>query len=131
MSARVGERQIPFLTFRAVGRGRILVMNVRTFSEDDFGKAGEYLLAPKALGLSKDSAVGGRPDPNRMLRPLRVDFRGPAGVGLSLFKKQACFYNSARSPHGSSTRARWLSWRRTSACGAIQGGKTVPRVIAE
>jgi hypothetical protein len=53
MSAGVGERPVPFLTSRAVGRGRILVMNVRTFSEDDFGKAGEYLLAPKALGLPK------------------------------------------------------------------------------
>lgn len=93
MSAGVGERPVPFLTSRAVGRGRILVMNVRTFSEDDFGKAGEYLLAPKALGLPKIPQLVADTIRSELLRPLHVGLRGPAGVGVLLFRKQACFYN--------------------------------------
>ena len=93
MSAGVGERPVPFLTSRAVGRGRILVMNVRTFSEDDFGKVGEYLLAPKALGLPKIPQLVADTIRSELLRPLHEDFRGPAGVGVVLFREQACFYN--------------------------------------
>jgi hypothetical protein len=93
MSADVGERQVPYLTSRAVGRGCILVLNVRTFSEDDFGKGGEYLLAPKALGLPKIPQLVADTIRSELLRPLRVDFRGPAGVAVLLFGDQACFYS--------------------------------------
>jgi hypothetical protein len=93
MSAGIGERQIPFLTSRAIGRGRILVMNVRTFSEDDFGKAGEYLLAPKALGLPKLPQSVADTIRSELLRPLHMDIRSSARVGVFLFRKQACFYN--------------------------------------
>jgi hypothetical protein len=93
MSACVGERQVPFLTSRAVGHGRILVMNTRTFSEDDFGKGGEYLLAPTALGLPKIPQLVADTIRSELLRPLHVQLRGPAGVAVLLFGKQACFYN--------------------------------------
>jgi hypothetical protein len=93
MSAGIGERQIPFLTSRAVGRGRILVMNVRTFSEDDFGKAGEYLLAPKALGLPKLPQSVADTIRSELLRLLHMDLLGPTGVAFVPFGKQACFYN--------------------------------------
>jgi hypothetical protein len=93
MSAGVGERQVPFLTSRTVGRGCVLVLNVRTFSEEDFGKAGEYLLAPQALGLPKIPPSVADAIRSELLRPLHVDFRGPAGVAAVLFGKEACFYN--------------------------------------
>ena len=93
MSAGVGEQQVPFLTSRAVGCGRVLVLNLRTFSEDDFGKAGEYLLAPKALGLPKIPQPVADAIRHELLRPLHLDFRGPAGVACLLFGKQACFYS--------------------------------------
>jgi hypothetical protein len=93
MTAGVGEMQVPYLTSKAVGRGCILVMNTRTFSDDDFGKSGEYLLAPTALGLPKIPQLVADTIRSELLRPLRVEFRGPAGVAVVLFGKQACFYN--------------------------------------
>ena len=92
-SAGVGDRQVPFLTSRAVGRGRILVMNTRTFSADDFTKGGEYLLAPTALGLPKIPQLVADTIRTELLRPLHVQFRGPAVLAVVLFGKQACFYN--------------------------------------
>jgi hypothetical protein len=93
ISAGVGERQVPFLTSRAVGRGCIQVLNVRTFSDGDFGKGGEYLLAPKKLGLPKIPQSLADAIRSELLRPLHLDFRGPAGVAVVLVGKQACFYN--------------------------------------
>jgi hypothetical protein len=93
MSAGVGERQVPFLTSRAVGRGRISVLNVRTFSDSDFGKGGEYLLAPRKLGLPKVPQLVADTIRSELLRPLHVDLCGPAGVAVVLVGKEACFYN--------------------------------------
>jgi hypothetical protein len=92
-SADLGERQVPFLTSKAVGGGYILVLNVRSFGEDDFGKGGEYLLAPKSLGLPKAPQPLADAIRRELLRPLNVDFRGPAGVALVLVGKERCFYN--------------------------------------
>ena len=93
LSADLGERQVPFLTSKAVGGGRIWVLNVRSFSEGDFGKGGEYLLAPKSLGLPKAPQPLADAIRRKLLRPLNVDFRGPAGVALLLLGKEACFHN--------------------------------------
>jgi hypothetical protein len=93
MSAGVGERQVPFLTSRAVGRGRIFVLNVRTFCDSDFGKGGEYLLAPRKLGLPRIPELVADKVRRELLRPLHVDLRGPAGVAVVLVGKEACFYN--------------------------------------
>jgi len=92
MSAGVGERQVPFLTSRAVGHGRILVLNVRTFSDSDFG-IGEYLLAPKKLGLPKTPQSVADTIRRELLRPLHLELRGPTGIAVVLVGKDACFYN--------------------------------------
>jgi hypothetical protein len=97
MSAGVGEQQIPFLTFRKVGRGSISVLNVRTFGDGDFGK-GEYLLAPKKLGLPKIPQLVADTIRRELLRTLRLDIRGPAGVAVVLVGKEACFYNFRAEP---------------------------------
>jgi len=92
-TARVDESRLPFLTSRTVGRGRLLVLNVRTFSEQDFREVGEWLLAPKQLGLSRipqqlaDTIRAG------LLSPLHVDFRAPSGVELVLVGNEACVYS--------------------------------------
>src|ERR1019366_3065886 len=49
ISATSGGSRVPLLTAHKVGSGRILVLNVRTFSWGD-GK-GTWLLAPQQLGL--------------------------------------------------------------------------------
>jgi hypothetical protein len=97
MSAGVGERRIPFLTTRAVGRGRISVLNVRTFSDGDFGP-GEYLLAPRKLGLPRIPQLVADTIRRELLRPLHMDLHGPAGVAVVLVGKEACFYNFRAEP---------------------------------
>jgi hypothetical protein len=93
MSAGIGERLVPFLTSRTVGRGRILVLNVRTFSDSDFGQGGEYLLAPRKLGLPRIPELMADTIRKELLLPLQLDLRGPAGVAVVLVGKEACFYN--------------------------------------
>jgi hypothetical protein len=105
--AVMGERSEPFLTRNAVGRGNVFVLNVRTFSEEDFGKQGEWLLAPRPLGLPRIPqrlAVSLRAS---FLSPLGVEFHAPSGVGLVLLGKEACVYSfldrSARVKLGTET----------------------------
>jgi len=98
VSASVDGRQVPFLTRNAVGRGHVLVLNVRTFSEQDFGKNGEWLLAPKQLGLSAIPQSLADEIRITLLAPIGVDFQAPAGVELVLIGKAACAYSFRAEP---------------------------------
>jgi len=91
--ARVGERSVPLLTELAVGKGRVVVMNVRTFSEEDFRGSGEWLLAPRALGWPELPESLANELRTVLLAGLGVRFRAPAGVGLYLFGEDRCCYN--------------------------------------
>ena len=108
VTGQVDGRQVPFLTRNAVGRGRVLVLNVRTFSEEDFGKNGEWLLAPKPLGLPRIPQELADTMRASFLTPLGVDFRAGSGIGLVLFGKEACAYSfrdePARIQFGSTVR---------------------------
>src|SRR5262249_18742635 len=92
LNASVEGKRVPFLTRKQVNKGTILVLNVRTFSESDFG-GGEWLLAPKELGLPKIPQPVADTIRDSVLKPLRVDVRASAGVQLLLFEKERCFYN--------------------------------------
>ncbi len=88
----------PFLTLRREGRGRIFVLNVRTFSEEDFRAVGEWLLCPRPRGLPdipKELADELR---RHFLAPFRADLQGPTGVGLYLFDRARCLYNFRDDP---------------------------------
>jgi len=91
--AGLAEQNVPFLTRKAAGRGELLILNVRTYSEQDFRDTGEWLLSPKRLGL------GAIPQPladairTPLMKPLGVEFHAPAGVQLVLFGKKACVYS--------------------------------------
>jgi hypothetical protein len=93
LDALIASTPVPLLTTKAVGRGRLLVLNLRTFSEQDFCDTGEWLLAPKSLGLS------GIPDKladvlrNDLLAPLGVDFYSPPRIAFVLFGDEACVYS--------------------------------------
>ena len=106
MTAALPDCKVPFLTRKAVGRGELLVLNVRTFSEQDFRDTGEWLLAPKRRGLPIIPQTLADAIRVRLLSPLRVDFQSPSGVQLVLYGKEAWVY----------------SFRDDAAC--LQFGKT-------
>jgi hypothetical protein len=91
--ATMGGQTVPFLTTKTVGRGRVLVLNVRTFTEQDFRAIGEWLLTPRDLGFPNISPELADAIRKNLLAPLRVDFHGPAGVALVLFDNAACVYS--------------------------------------
>jgi hypothetical protein len=112
VAATLEERPVPFLTHNAVGRGQVFVLNVRTFSEEDFGKYGEWLLAPRPLGLPNIHQPLADTLRASLLSPLGVQFRAPSGVGLVLSGKQACVYSFGKTLPGFSLNDQW-TYRRT------------------
>ena len=93
VSVEVNGQPVLFLTRQCVGRGQLLLLNVRTFSESDFRATGEWLLAPKQLGLPRIPQPLADTLRASLLAPLDLDFRGPAGVELVLVGKAACVYS--------------------------------------
>lgn len=93
IEARIDEQSIPVLTSRRTGGGRVLVLNTRTFSEADFGRTGEWLLAPSQLGLPQLPQVLADHLRDTLMRPLEVRLQAPSGVSLSLFRNGSCLYN--------------------------------------
>jgi len=89
----VGGASVPWLTRRQAGRGQVVVLNVRTFSEADFRETGEWLLAPKELGLPEIPPTLADALRAELLPRIEVRFDAPAGVGLYLFGRARCLYN--------------------------------------
>ncbi|MBI2924267.1 MAG: hypothetical protein HYY24_01020 [Verrucomicrobia bacterium] len=98
LTARIADRQVPLLTSRRRGGGRVLVLNVRTFSEADFRETGEWLLAPKPRGLTELPQQLADLLREALLGPLDVRLRAPTGVGLCLFGNARCLYNFRDHP---------------------------------
>jgi hypothetical protein len=84
---------VPWLTQRQVGRGQVVVLNLRTFSEADFRETGEWLLAPKELGLPEIPQPLADALRSVLLGPLGIRFEAPSGVALYLFDSASCLYN--------------------------------------
>jgi hypothetical protein len=95
---RLPEGVVPLLAVRRSGAGRVVLFNVRTFTEQDFREADEWLLAPKPLGLPSLPAALANPIRNLLLEPLGLQLTAPAGVGLYLFERGACLYNFSGQP---------------------------------
>jgi hypothetical protein len=93
VTALVEKRSVPLLTSRAAGAGRVLVLNVRTFAEQDFREVGEWLLSPKLRGLSDLPREAADALRGPLLRPLGWEFSAPAGVALYLFDGAWCVYS--------------------------------------
>jgi hypothetical protein len=98
LGATIDGRVVPWLTTKSVGRGQVLVLNVRTFSEQDFKDTGEWLLAPRALGLPEIPQELADELRSRLTKPLGLEFRAPAGVSLSLFQDAWCACNFHSEP---------------------------------
>lgn len=93
LQATTADGPVPLVAERTAGPGRILTLNVRTFSDEDFGKSGEWLLAPRPLGwtelpptvvdrLRRICLGGGLPS-----------FTGPARVGWCAFDGGHALHN--------------------------------------
>ena len=93
LAGTTSAEEVPVLLERRVGRGRLFVLNARTFSEEDFRAEGEWLLSPKPRGWSELPPAVADALRRVMLEPLRVQLEAPAGVGLYLFDGAACLYN--------------------------------------
>lgn len=71
---------VPLLTERRFKRGQLFVLNTHTFSQEDFDRVGEVLLAPSRLGLLA------LPQPvvqilrNAFTQPLAVELQAPTRV---------------------------------------------------
>ncbi len=98
ITAKVGDQTQPFLTRRAVSKGQVFVLNVRTFSTEDFGKTGEWLLSPQLLGLPVIPQNLADALRTNFLAPLGIKFRAPAGVSLVLAGQEACVYSFLDQP---------------------------------
>lgn len=88
-----GGRPLPWLTRRRSGGGRVLVLNVRTFDERDFRETGEWLLAPKPLGVAAIPQALADALRGVLLEPLQVKLNAPAGVSLFLLGENPVLYS--------------------------------------
>jgi len=98
ITAGVAGQPLPLLTTRRSGKGRILVLNVRTFAEQDFRDVGEWLLAPKRRGLPEIPQALADRLREPLLEPIGLRFEAPAGVALYLFARGRCLYNFRAEP---------------------------------
>jgi hypothetical protein len=103
MEALVDGKTVPFLSSHKQGRGRILTLNVRTFSEADFKAVGEWLLAPLPRGLPEIPSEVADALRKDLLEPLRLRLSGPTGIAWSVFDAGQCLYSFRDEP----TRVRF------------------------
>jgi hypothetical protein len=93
MRARAGSAEVPLVASRAAGKGRVMMWNVRTFSEADFEKVGEVLLPPRPLGLASLPEELSNELRRLALSPLGVTLEAPAGVAYYILGGAHCLYN--------------------------------------
>ncbi len=93
ITATAAGKRVPLLTARKAGAGWVFVLNVRTFSEQDYQLKGERLLPPKKLGWPY--IPQGLADPLRglLLKPLGIRFSAPSRVALYEFGGEFGLYN--------------------------------------
>lgn len=89
---------LPILTESRHRRARVLVLNVRTFSEQNFKDAGEWLLAPQPLGWSELPTALANALRQTVLAGTGLRFEAPAGVAFVPFQRAACVYNFRAEP---------------------------------
>jgi len=98
LRALLAEGTVPLLTRRAARPGQLLVINTRTFSEQDFRDVGEWLLPPRPLGLATVPQPVADAIREPFLAALGAHFHAPAGVALMLFGGEACLYSFRDAP---------------------------------
>ena len=115
---RVEGEPVPLLTSRVHGRGTMITLAIRTFSDDDFRNTGEWLLAPRELGVVSLPRRAADELRDVILAPLGTSFSAPPGVALHLFEGASCLHSFSSEPveirlHGKPTtlaahECRWF-----------------------
>jgi hypothetical protein len=93
MKEAVAGRPYPLVLSHKADGGQVLVWNVRTFTEQDFRDAGEWLLAPKPLALTTLPRETADELRRLMMAPLGLRFSAPVRVALYDFGDRKCIYN--------------------------------------
>jgi hypothetical protein len=111
----------PVLTEKRAGKGRVLVLNIRTFAEADYEAAKELLLAPAPLGVSSLPREAADVLREPLLSPLGIQLSAPAKVALYAWKDARCLYNFTAEPQAvrlngreialAAHECRWLEGR--------------------
>lgn len=84
ITAETASGRVPWLT-----SGKLMVWNLRTFSEQDFRDTGEWLLPPKTLGIvSIPQELA-----DEVRRRLGFSLSAPPRVAYYIFGGRPCFYN--------------------------------------
>ena len=93
-------RQVPVLTMRKAGGGRILVLNVRTFRKDDIGGLAEgfkeywqWLMPPNRLGLAEIDQPLADALRRELLDPLKTSLVAPTKVAYYILGNSKVLYN--------------------------------------
>jgi hypothetical protein len=87
------SKPLPLLTTHRASGGRVLVLNVRTFSEEDFKSVREWLLPPLPRGLSDVPMELAMLLRTELASPLGVVLEGPSRVACLMFEGARCYYN--------------------------------------
>jgi hypothetical protein len=101
--------RVPVLTTKRQARGRVLVLNLRTFSESDFGAFGEWLLAPSPLGVSELPPALCGAIRQAIAAPVGLAFDGPSGLACTAFAGANCFYSFHDQPVGLKLKRQHLT----------------------
>ncbi len=96
--ATTGGQKVPYLVARRSGKGTLLTWNVRTFSETDYAKTNERLLAPAQLGLPVLPQAVADAIREPILKPLNLTLSAPSGVAFYQFGTRRCLYNFLDHP---------------------------------
>jgi hypothetical protein len=88
-----GSCSVPLLTSHRSYGGRVLVLNVRTFSAADYRGSGEWLLPPQRRGLPEIPPDLANRLREFLLGPLGLRLEAPSGVALFVIGKTAYLYN--------------------------------------
>jgi len=129
-SAWAQGREIPVFTRRKAGRGTLYVLNLKTFSHDEFSPGHEQFLPPRPLPVRRwpDAVVSAIR--NEVLKWFGYQVTGPNQVGLCLYRNGtvilANFQNEAVTMSLQNAAGRRPAMRLNAQFPHLAGTRLVP-----
>src|SRR5690606_26946691 len=100
-----GQRQ-PYLTRRTADGASVYVLNLYTFTQEDFDAVNEVLLAPRDLGLFYLPREAANMLRDVFVAPLGFEVDAPTRVTVQPFGEQVMIYNYNEEPAEVTVRYR-------------------------